>query len=144
MAVNRFPSKDIDFQIDNAAGAPQVLTGLTSVDGLPGPKEHIESTAIGDNSWNHIESVERVEFTLEGWYDRTATTGTGIVLAEIRDTANYEGTFIFGPHGNGSGAAQRTGECVMVDYVETVRLGDVVGFRAVFRAQTVITFTTYA
>ena len=47
MPVNRFPSKDISFALDDEVPTLRVLTGVTEVSGLPGVKEHIEATAVG-------------------------------------------------------------------------------------------------
>ncbi len=143
MAVNRHPSKDVDFQLDDAAGALQTLTGLTEIAGLPGPKDHVEATAIGDSGWQHVESLERGEFTLTGWYDTSASDGLQVVFSGIRAKADYEGSFVFGPEGSTSTNEKITGECVMVDLEYSTRLGEIVGARGTFRVAGTLTFGTY-
>lgn len=144
MTVNRHASKDIDFQLDDASsGSLQTLTGLTEVAGLPGPKDHVEATAIGDDGWQHVESLERGEFTLTGWYDTTSDDGLQVVFSGIRAKANYEGSFVFGPEGSASSKEKITGECVMVDLEYSTRLGEIVGARGTFRVAGTIGFGTY-
>ena len=144
MPVNRVPSKDISFAIDDSDGTLRVLTGVTEVSGLPGVKEHIEATAVGDGGAQWIESLQRVEFTVSGWYDTTASTGTKPVLSGIRDKTDYEGTFEYGPEGGASTKEKISGEAVMVDLDYITRLGEVVGFRALFKVAGVVTFGTYS
>lgn len=144
MPVSRFPSKDISFALDDDGGVLRVLTGITEVSGLPGVKEHIEATAVGDNGTQWVESLERVEFTLTGWYDTTTNTGTKVVLSGVRAKAGYEGTFEYGPQGSGSGVEKISGEAVIVDLDYPTRLTEIVGIRAVLRVAGVITFGTYA
>lgn len=144
MAVNRFPSKDVSFAIDDSGATLRVLTGVTEVNGLPGVKEHIEATAVGDGGTQWVESLERVEFTVSGWYDTTASTGTKTVLSGIRAASDYEGSFEYGPEGSASGKEKISGEAVMVDLDYITRLGEVVGFRALFRVAGTVTFGTYA
>lgn len=144
MAVSRFPSKDISFALDDDSGTLRVLTGLTEVSGLPGVKEHIEATAVGDTGTQWVESLERVEFTISGWYDVTVNTGTKTVLSGVRAKADYEGTFEYGPEGSASTKEKISGEAVLVDLDYITRLGEVVGFRALLRVAGGITFGTYA
>ena len=143
MPVNRHASKDIDFQLDDAGGTLRLLTGITEISGLPGPKDHIEATAIGDNGWEHVESLERGEFSITGWYDTTATTGTKVVLSGIRAATAWEESFQYGPAGTTSGDEKISGECVMINLEYNTRLSQVVGVRATFRVAGTITFGTY-
>ena len=144
MPVSRYPSKDISFALDDSGAVLRVLTGITEVSGLPGVKEHIEATAVGDNGTQWVESLERVEFTVTGWYDDTTNTGTKTVLSGVRAAADFEGTFEYGPKGSGTGDEKISGECVMVDLDYPTRLGEIVGVRALFRVAGVITFGTFA
>ncbi len=144
MPVNRVPSKDVSFAIDDSSGVLRILTGVTEVSGLPGVKTHLEATAVGDGGTQWVESLQRVEFTISGWYDTTAGTGTKTVLSGIRDTTNYEGTFEYGPEGGSSGKEKISGEAIIEDLEYITRLSEVVGFRALFKVAGVITFGTYA
>lgn len=128
------------FAIDDTGGTARQIVGLTSVDGLPGELEHADSTAIGDSIRKSHPLLYNVQFTLEGWYDTTSSTGSGIVLGadfaaqQANPTLTF--TFDYGPAGNASTAARRTGEAKIESYVEGARLGELVNFRAGFRAQT--------
>lgn len=145
MAVNRHASKDVHFELDDAANASQVLTGIVEINGLPGPKDHIEATAIGDEGWEHVESLERGEFSITGWYDTTATTGTQVVLSGIRAASDWEGSFIYGPAGAVPTTNEKiSGEAVMINLEYNTRLSQVVGVRATFRVAGTIDFGTFA
>ncbi len=144
MAVNRHASKDVDFQLDDALGTLRFLTGISEINGLPGPKDHIEATAIGDDGWEHVESLERGEFSITGWYDTTSDTGTKVVLSGIRAASNWEGSFEYGPQGNTATNEKISGEAVMTNLEYNSRLSEVVGVRATFRVAGTITFGTYS
>lgn len=131
MAQSRFPGKDLHVEIENAAAASQILTGVTSVTGLPGEVEHYDATAVGDAGRKHVAGLENVTVTIEGWYDNTATTGSQVVLsglAAVR-SADQESVLIFGPIGNTTGMEKFTATVKMKNLEYPATLGDLVKFR---------------
>jgi hypothetical protein len=146
MANTRFPGKDLHVEIENAASASQILTGVTSVSGLPGETEHYDATAVGDAGRKHVAGLENVTVTIEGWYDNTATTGSQVVLsglANIRN-ADTESVLIFGPSGNTSGMEKFTVTVKMKTLEYPASLGDLVKFRCELLVQGAVTHGTFA
>jgi|TARA_R110000824_G_scaffold34096_3_gene108842 hypothetical protein len=145
MANTRYPGKDLHFAIENAAGASQVLTGVTSVSGLPGETEHYDATAVGDAGRKHVAGLENVTVTVEGWYDTTSTTGSAVVLsglAAIRNTDNTS-AIIFGPYGSTTGFEKFTATVKMKTLEYPAALGDLVKFRTDLLVQGAVTHGTF-
>ena len=128
MANTRYPGKDLHFAIENAAGASQVLTGVTSVSGLPGETEHYDATAVGDAGRKHV-----------------AGTGSAVVLsglAAIRNTDNTS-AIIFGPYGSTSGYEKFTATVKMKTLEYPASLGDLVKFRTDLLVQGAVAHATF-
>jgi len=145
MANTRFPGKDTHFAIADASGTSRVLTGLTSVTGLPGEMEHYDATAVGDTGRKHVAGLANVTITIEGWYDNTASTGSQVVLsglAAIRNT-DAEKAIIYGPSGSTSGMEKFTATVKMKTLEYPAALGDLVKFRCDLLVQGAVTHTTF-
>jgi len=145
MANTRFPGKDLHFAIEDAAGTSRVLTGLTSVTGLPGETEHYDATAVGDAGRKHVAGLENVTITIEGWYDNTASTGSQVVLsglANIRNT-DAEKAIVFGPTGNTGGMEKFTATVKMKTLEYPAALGDLIKFRCDLLVQGAVTHGTF-
>ncbi len=139
-------SDGIYFAIDDTGGTARQIVGLTSVDGLPGTLEGADSTAIGDSIRKSHPTLYNVQFTIEGWYDDSSSTGSATVLSADFDAqqANPTLTFTFdyGPAGNSTNDERITGESKIESLNYGGRVGELVPFRAGFRAQT-LTIGTY-
>jgi hypothetical protein len=135
--VMRYAGKDIHFEIEDASSVSRILTGITSVDGLPGRVEHHDATAVGDNGRKHAPSLENVTVTVEGWYDKTADTGAAVVLSGLAAlrSAGQESVIIYGPQGNASTNEKFTATVKMDELTYPGRLGSLVGFRCTLLVQ---------
>jgi|DEB0MinimDraft_3_1074331.scaffolds.fasta_scaffold03495_4 hypothetical protein len=145
MAVNRYPGKDFYFAIDDTAGTLRQLTGLLSVDGLPGEVEHYDATAVADGGRKHVAGLENVTVTIEGWYDDTASTGTKTVLSALagQRSNNLESSIEYGPKGNSSGYEKFSAETKMRNLTYPASLGDLVKFRAELLVQGQVTIGSF-
>ena len=145
MANTKYPGKDLHFEIENAAGATQVLTGVTSVTGLPGDMEHYDATAAGDAGRKHVAGLENVTVTVEGWYDTTSTTGSAIVLSGLWAVRNVDqvSAAIFGPYGNTTGFEKFTVQVKMKNLEYPAAIGDLVKFRTELLVQGAVATGTF-
>jgi len=127
-------SKDTYLAIDSSDGNPRIVTpNITSVDGLPGERELVEITALGDSARSYAPGLTNTTFTVEGYWDETANTGTDTVLGVLYNhTAAL--SVVYGPEGNDTGDVQYNVECFCRNYTITSRMGEIVTFRAEFQS----------
>ena len=144
--TNRYPGKDLYFAVDDTGGTQRVLTGVTSVTGLPGQVEHYEAAAVGESGHKHVAGLENVRVTVEGWYDDTGTTGSKQVLSALAGarSEDFLATLTFGPKGGVAGNEKISGEAKLENLEYPAALGDLVKFRAEFLIQGVVTFATFS
>ena len=134
-------SKQTYLAIDSSDGSPRIVTSnITSVDGLPGERELVEITALGDSARSHAPGLTNTTFTVEGYWDETANTGTDTVLGPLYlHTAAL--TVVYGPEGNDTGDVLYTVECFCRNYTITSRMGEIVTFRAEFQSNAAVART---
>lgn len=115
----KYSSVDTIFEIDVADGgalssgfSAAYLTGNIEVDFTKG--DPIESTAHGASAWTGLQGVisRMAPFTLEGFYDDTATTGPDAILNIQRVTHAVTRSFSLTL---GTGEVI-TGECWITNY----------------------------
>ena len=136
-------SKDSYIAIDNTSGSPQVITpNVTSVDGLPGERELVEITALGDAARAYFPGLTNSTITIEGYWDDTSNTGTDTVLGPLYNhTAAL--SMQCGPEGGDSGDIKYSLECFCRSYTITSRMGEIVTFRAEFQSNGAVTRGTF-
>lgn len=105
MANPPFDSRDQFFSIvDSDASTTRDLSGyLTGIDGLPGTKELIDTSRIGDSGRSFTRSLWNGTITLEYLYSNTTSAGISVVLDNLIDMSSAT-TFVYGPTGGSSGA----------------------------------------
>ena len=139
----KFNSRVSVFNITDTGGTSRDISSyIDEIDGLPGPRELNEVTALGDTGQKDIAGLERVRVTIGGHYDDTATTGPDAVLGPLRtdDTAR---AFDYGPKGSTAGFVKYSGTQKMAGYNLVSRVGDIVKWRAELQVQGVVTRGTY-
>lgn len=96
-------------------------------------------TAYGadDEAWSG--GIRNGKFTCSGIYDRTATTGTHVVLDPLVGTVV---TILRKPEGTGTGKPLQTFSGLLVSYVETSPVGDMVTWSAEFTVSGAVVGTT--
>lgn len=136
--------KNSYFQLDDSSGTLRVLTSFVDqVSGLPGGRDLAEVTAMGDGGHKSIPGLQNGQFSINGSYDPTATTGPQAVLSGIALTSTATSTFNFGPEGSTAGMVKLTGECWCENYQVTSSATDKVSFTASFRVDGTVTVTTF-
>lgn len=101
MAKPPYDARDQFFSIvDSDASTTRDLSGyLTGVDGLPGTKELIDTSRIGDSGRTFTRSLWNGTITLEYLYDDSTSAGISVVLDNLIDMSSAT-TFAYGPTGN--------------------------------------------
>lgn len=149
--ANGNPPYDAKFQffsiVDSDGSSTRDLSSfLTGVDGIPGQREIIDTSKVTDSGHTFTPSLFNAPFTLEGYYDNTATSGPDVVLDNILRMSTAT-TFEYGPTGNSSGATpinrKYSGSCWVRNYTITGRVGSAVSFRAELQSEGVIASGTF-
>ena len=139
-------------------------TFISSVDGLPGEVERPEVTTLGDQGRTHLQGLENVTVTVEGFFDDTDPVtdsddfaGPDRVFSLLRKD-DRKRTIRYSPNGITSGATgtepsgpkpftnaiYRTGAIVyygqfkLRNYMITSRVGETVTFRAEMLIQGIV------
>jgi len=118
-------SKDSVFIIDDTVEAPQDLSKyIVSVDGLPGPRELSDATALGAGGRKWHPSLENVVFNLELMWSADAD-GPDAVLGPLRQHVSAV-DFSYGPEGGTGTDIKYHGTCWVRNFRITSRVGNLV------------------
>ena len=130
-----YESRNLVFSIVDSDGATtrDLSAYLTGVSGLPGERELVDVTRLGDTGHRFVTSLWNGRFTLNGLYDKTATAGPDTVLTNL--LANTTASpFAFGPTGSSSGASpvnrKVSGSAWIRSYTIQGQVGAAVAFTA--------------
>lgn len=137
--------KSTVFKIDDSASVLRDLSAfLTSVSGLPGSGDIVETTTFGvaGDARTYIRGLNGATFDIEGGYDSTATTGPDAVLSGLRTNASTS-TFEYGPEGGTAGKVRYTGECLMTEYSAESEVDGWTTFTASFTMTGALTRNTF-
>ena len=138
-------SKNVYFDITDTGGTVRNRSPyLTSVDGLPGTRELLDVTALGDSGRKFIPGLENSVVNLEGLYDDD-TTGVGShdVLQGLFKSASAV-AIRYGPDGSTTAGKYRVTASVWVrDYNVMGRVGAVKSFRAALQVNGVVTLDVF-
>lgn len=141
--MTKFNSKDSVFLLEDSGGTDRDLSAyITSIDGLPGPREMQDSTTLADDGRKHEAGLENATITLELVWDDTATSGPDVVLSGLRGD-NTERGFQYGPKGSTTGFMRYTGNMKLAEYRITSRVGEIVRATATLNVQGVVTRDTF-
>ena len=95
---------------------------VVSVDGLPGPRELSEVTALGDGGRAFIPALENVVVTLELHWSEDVGGGPDTVFGPLR-THTSPVHFHYGPEGRASTDIKYSGTCWVRNYTAPSRTG---------------------
>ena len=141
-----FNSKISTFELDDGGTTLRDISAdVNEINGLPGPRNLSEVTALPDTGTKWIPGIENVQITLSGLFsDTAAASGGADFVIGIGRTSTVTLSFEYGPEGNSSGDMMYTGECWVTDYVLTSRVGDTVAWRATLQVDGVVTRAAHA
>lgn len=136
-------SREAVFQIVDTAGTTRNLSQyINSVTGIPGVRELMDVSALGDSGRRWISGLEQATIVLEGHFDTTTTTGPDAVLGVLRTNTTVS-AWNYGPNGLAVGQIRYSGSGLIRNYVADARLGEVVVWRCEIENDGVVTRGTY-
>jgi hypothetical protein len=142
-----FESRNIFFSIVDSTGSTHdVSAHLTSIDGLPGERDLVDVTRLGDTGHRFITSLWNGRVTLQGLYDKTASTGADVLFTDALSNTSAQ-AFVYGPTGNSSGASpvnrRVTGSLWVRSYVASGSVGAAVAFSVDAQVEGNVAFGTF-
>lgn len=120
-------SQDSVFLIDDTTpdSKRDLSPYIVSIDGLPGPRELSDATALGAGGRKWHPSLENVVFNLELMWSCDDDVGPDTVLGPLRQhTAAVN--FHYGPEGQASTDIRYYGTCWVRNFKITSRVGNLV------------------
>lgn len=115
---------------------------LVSIDGLPGERELIEVTALGDSGRKFIPGLENVVISLELRWSEDTTSGPDTVLGVLR-THTSAVHFHYGPEGRATGDIKYYGTAWVRNWVVVSRTGAEVTARCDLQVEGQVTRSTF-
>jgi hypothetical protein len=142
-----YDSRDVFFSLVGSTGSTHDLSAhLTSIDGLPGERELVDVTRLGDTGHRFIASLWNGRLTFQGLFDKTASTGADVVLTSALGNTSAQ-AFVYGPTGASSGASpvnrRVTGSLWIRSYVIAGSVGAAVAFSADGQVEGNVAFGTF-
>ncbi len=135
--------KNAVFKIDDSGGTLRDISPhVHAVSGLPGGRNLGDVTAFGDGGERSMPGLASASFTVTGFADSTATTGSLAVLQGLR-TTSATASFEYSPAGTGTGMVKTAGECWLETLTFDAEVTGPVPFSASFKLDGVTTDTTY-
>lgn len=131
-----FDSVNSGFRIDDTTpGTKRDLSPyIVSIDGLPGPRELSDATALGAGGRKWHPSLENVVFNIEFMWSDDAEIGPDTVLSALR-THTSAVNFEYGPEGVSDDKVKYHGACWVRNYKITTRVGSLVMATAEFQVE---------
>lgn len=124
--------KDTYFAVEDSAGTTlrDLSTYLTSCDVSRGNDTH-DDTTFGKDGHTWRGGLTNGTITINGLYDKTATTGPDAVLKSL---VGHEVpvAWEYGAEGDTAGLPKESGECVLSSYDTSAPVADLVSFSASF------------
>ncbi len=136
-----YHSKDAVFEI-NDGSLRDISPYVTSVDGLPGAKDLLDTSALGNSGRSFIQGLENITFNVELLWSDAANVGSHTVIALVR-ALTAKAAFTYGPEGSTGGDIKYSGSCWLRGWTVLSRVGELVTARAEFQVDGVVATGTY-
>lgn len=136
------------FQVHDGTALRNISASIIDVGGLPGTRDVIETTALGDTAKTYIAGLQDASITLSLLYDDTAVasspsaSGSEPVFGLIWDDTLVR-AFDYGPEGSGGGAPKYSGSLFVTNFEITSRVGDRVTATVTAKVSGGVTVGTY-
>lgn len=115
--------KDAAFLIEDSAASTlrDISSQLTSISFSRSNDNH-DTTTFGKEGHTFINGLTNGTITLEGFWDKTATTGSATVLDSLVGLDALTVGWEYGPEGSAAPGVKYSGECVLssLDFSEPV------------------------
>lgn len=136
--------KDSYFAVEDSAGTTlrNLTPHITSIDFNQGNDQH-DDTTMGKEGHTFRNGLTNGTITINGLWDKTASTGSDTVLQSLLGIEVTVG-FEYGPEGNTAGQVKKSGECTLESYAESAPVADLVSFTANFNISGDVTVGTFS
>lgn len=123
--------KDTAFSLEDSSGTTlRILdTYLNSVSFSRQTDNH-DSTVFGAEGHTFINGLTNGTITLDGFWDKTASTGSATVLDSLQGLDGLTVGWEYGPEGRTAALVKYSGECVLSSLDFTSPVADLVTFTA--------------
>lgn len=137
--------KDTYFAVEDSAASTlrDISIYLTSV-ALNQSNDTHDDTTFGATGHTFVAGLTNGKITLNGLWDKTASTGSNTVLQSLLGLGTTTVGFEYGPEGNTTGNVKYSGECVLESYDQSAPVADLVSFTAVLQISGAVTDGTFA
>ena len=138
----KYSSPDMNVQVDNAGGTlVDISNYVDAVGGFAPAAETAESTGFGDAWREYVAHLkDGGEFTIEGNYDDTATTGPDAILNAIGSTRTVQ----LGWGGTANGKPKTSVEAIITKYERRASVGSLTRFVASMKSTGAVTEGTFS
>jgi hypothetical protein len=137
--------KDAYFSLEDSAGSTlrNLSSQLTNITFGRSNDQH-DTTTFGQEGHTWIAGLTQGTINLDGFWDKTASTGSATVLDSLVGLDTLTLGFEYGPEGNTNGNVKYSGECILntVDYATPV--ADLVTFTATLAISGTVTVGTFS
>lgn len=133
----KYSSPDLVVKVDDSGGSLVALTAyVKSIGGFAPSVETADITTFGD-TWRKFQAHLKNggDFTLDGDYDTTATTGPDAILKAIGDTRTVEIHWT----GTTAGRPKTSVEAIITKYERKAAVGNLQGFSCSFKCTGAVT-----
>ncbi|MBU1621824.1 MAG: hypothetical protein KKF27_20780 [Gammaproteobacteria bacterium] len=138
-----FDSKNSIFQINDGSSLRDISPYIVSIDGLPGPKELVDVTALGATGREWQPGLENVVITIELLWSDDASVGPDTVFRLVR-ALTAATAWDYGPEGKTSTYQKYSGTCWYRNFTIQTRVGDYVRARAELQVEGAVSMGAYA
>lgn len=118
------------FAVNDGTTLQTLSTYITSTDWNPTQDTH-DDTTYGNTGHTFRGGLTNGTITINGFWDKTATTGPDAVLTGLLSVKTPV-AYAFGPDGNASGKVKKSGNCLLNSYSVSAPVADLVTFSAQF------------
>lgn len=123
--------KDTAFSLeDSAASTLRILDGMLTNISFNRANDNHDTTAFGAEGHTFITGLTNGTITLDGWWDKTASTGTATVLDSLMGLDTVTLGWEYGPEGRTTALVKYSGECVLASLDYSSPVADLVSFTA--------------
>lgn len=123
--------KDAAFLLEDSAASTlrNISDQLTSISFSRANDTH-DTTTFGKEGHTFIAGLTNGTITIEGFWDKTATTGSATVLDSLMGLDNVTVGWEYGPEGNVAPGVKYSGECILASLDFSEPVADLVTFTA--------------
>lgn len=133
------------FAVEDSAGSTlrNLSPYLTAINPNRSNDTH-DTTCFGATGHTFAVGLTNGTISITGFWDKTASTGSAIVIPGLLGLKGMTVGFEWGPEGNANGNVKVSGECVLQNFDVSEPVADMVTFSATFQISGGVTTGTFS